>query len=309
MKKILNNRIITFVIYLILFLSTLFFSNDQDIFIRFIILILYCDLVIYIQSKTRNIKYKQLWYLYILLFSPIVFPLFLLSDKKYFKKVTIIGGLNIIIWTMILYLWGQTPQIYDSLAIWGKNDIEIQKIDQQYPNINWSDLTDESSNLITNLSNKKLEKLNNISNSIETIRNNILIKSSTEQSEHYKEWSDSLEKQTATINMYIGIFKAIKENQPIDSINKLISNWEIEDKKIAATNIELPKSKPIIIQSFKSVNEVSVLFSLGFFLSIFNIIAYIKFFGLKTWKLKIIFGLNMIVNLLLLSSLFLIGYF
>lgn len=309
MNKLLNNRIITFAIYLILFLPTLFSSNNQDTFIRFIILIIYCDLVIYIQSKNRNIRNKKLWYLYILIFSPIVFPLFLISDKRYFKKVTVIGGLNIIIWAMILYLWGQTPQIYNSLSIWDKNNIEIQKIDQQYPNINWSDLTDESSNLITNLSNKKLEKLNNISNSIETIKNNILIKSSTEQSEHYKKWSDSLEKQTTTMNMYIGIFKAIKENQPIDSINKLISNWEIEDKKIAATNIEPLKLKPIIIQSFKSVNQVSVLFSLGFVLSIFGIITYIKFFGLKTWKLKIIFGLNTIVNLFLLSSLFLIGYF
>lgn len=308
MNKLLNNRIIAFIIYLI-FLSSYFLGGETEFVIRALIMAFYCVLVVNIQSKNRVIKNKISWIIGMFLFSPIVFPLFLLSDKKYFKKVFLVGGINIAILIMVAYLWGQTISVYDSIASWNKSDAEIQKIDQQYTTVDFNNLTKESSDFLINLSNNKIKELNKISNSIKTIRENVFIKLSTEQSEHYKKWSDSLKKQTTTIDMYIGIFKAIKENQPIDNTNKLISDWKIEDEKIAATSIEPLKSKPIIIESFKSINQVSVLFSLIFFLSVANIIAYIKLFGLKTWKLKIIFGLNTIINLLFLSSLFLIGYF
>jgi len=309
MKKIINNRIIAFVVYLVFFLLILFMGTNQDSILRFVFLSFYCDLVVYIQSKTRNIKNKELWYIYMFLFSPIAFPLFLISDKKYFKKISIIGGINIAILIMVVYLWGQTTIVYDSLTIWDKSDVEIQKIDQQYTTVDFNNLTEESGNFIINLSNNKIKELNTISNAVKTIQENVFIKLSTEQSEYYKKWSDSLEKQTSTMNKYIGIFEAIKEKKSVDDVNKLTADWKIEDEKITKFEIKAPESKPVIIESFKSVNQMSVLFSLVFFFSIINIIAYIKLFSLKTWKLKIIFGLNTIVNLLLLSSLFLIGYF
>ncbi len=308
MKKIINNRIIAFIVYLILFLLILYLGSKQDSLLRFILLSFYCVLIVEIQSKSRVIKNKISWIFGMFLFSPIAFPLFLISDKKYFKKIAVVGGINIVSLIIVLYLWGQSLQVYDSLVFWDKNDAEIQEIDKQYADVKFDNLTEESSNFVVDLSNKKLEKLNNIYNSIETIKNNIFVKSSTEQSVYYEKWSGSLKHQITTMNMYLDVFKAIKEKQPINDTNKLISNWKIEDEKINTFKIDSVNKQLISKSSFKSANTVSVLVSIVFILLLANIFFYIKLFGLKTWKLIVIFGLDLILNLLLSLSVFLIGY-
>lgn len=307
MNKLLNNRIIAFVVYLILFLSILYLGNKQDSLLRFVLLSFYCVLVVNIQSKTRVVNNKISWIVSMFIFSPIAFPLFLLSDKKYFKKVLTLGIINILFWTILIYFSQQRLKLSESFSSWDKNNEEIQKIDEQILTVDFEDLSESSRDFLVDLTNDRIKKLDSISSSVNTIKENIFVKISTEQSDYYQIWNDNLKQQIVSWNMYLDIFKAMKEDQPVDSINKLISDWKIEDEKIANSEIKEPTTKKIIFYVFESINQLSVLFSAAVLLLLINIIAYIKLFGFKSWKIWIILGLNTIINVLMFDLKYWIG--
>lgn len=307
MKKFINNRIIAFVVYLILFLFILYLGNEQDSLLRFVLLSFYCVLVVNIQSKTRVVNNKLSWIVSMFIFSPIAFPLFLISDKKHFNKILILGIINIILWTILIYFSQQRFKLKEAFLSWNKSNSELIEIDKKYSSIDFENLNKESNDLIINLSENKVDELNKISDSIKTIRASDFVKLSKEQTEYYRKWSENINIEITATIMYVHVYEAIKEGKTIDTIDKLTTEWKLKNDELNSIKIKNLATKRIILYIFESINQMSVLFSIAVLLLFSNIFVCIKLFGYKSWKVWLVLGLITIFNLFMFDIQYWIG--
>lgn len=223
--------------------------------------------------------------------------------KKSFIKIALIFLLNFLLFfTALLWLSGVFVTL-DNIDSIKENQLKISQIEEQYNNFDFDNLDDNSIDSVISLSENKKDFLNKIVDNIYEIKGNAFTNWNINQLKSYEDYSEYISQYSKVMDNFIVYIRAIKEKQSEKTTNELASQLEEENQK--ANNLEIkPLEPPTLKQFIKQFNKVHYGFLIMILLTIGIIFSYLKLFEPKSWKIWIIFSINVLLALFLMFSVY-----